>query len=387
MKKLLLAIFVLNCSIGFAQVNTSYFFQTSSQYKSEQLNVLGEKSNPSAFSFQMQQLNIVANSNLGEGFSGYVNIELTNSTNTLLNFGGISIEDVFVKYNYNNYLNIKAGHFTPRFNSFIETYNKFPLLPYIIRPFFYEKAWAAMVPPEDILPQKAALQIYGYFPFGDYKFDYSAFLGNPENSFLLVNGEDPTAEPGTNKTDYITYGGRVGIRNDIFTLGFSLSKDKDNLSLLNPAMEDLDRLRIGGDLNIEYEVFGNLLKLNGEFIMVKYLDAPDDLEPWGDWIFLNEVNVANGKEIQKPKSLDKLAFFVTLSYNLTEEFYLYGTYNQFTDEYSPIFLDGLKGPFIGAGYNFNYQTSLKFQYEHTEVHDGMILYNGDLYRFAISVAL
>lgn len=391
MKKLLLFLFLMQLTALHAEIKTNYFFQTSGQYKNESTKVIlpgvaiGEPSiealqidDPAeAMSFQLQQLNTIVSSDLGGNFYGYINLEMTNSTNTILDFGGISVEDVFIRYNYNRYLNVKVGHFVPRFNSFTQTYNKFPLIPYIIRPFFYEKAWAGMVPPEDILPQKAAVQVYGFLPIGTLKLDYAVFMGNPENSFLFVNNESVTAEPGTNKTLNLTLGGRVGLRGDMFDVGVSFTQDKDQIFSLGDDSEQ-DRIRLGADLLFEYGMF----RLNAEMIYVTY-SYDKDLEAWGDWLPLNAFHGTN----KTPENLDKLAYFVTLNADLTDEFFVYFTYNHFQDNYSPVFLDGLKGPFIGAGYYFNPKATLKFQYEHSEVREGIVTYNGNLYRLAMSVAL
>jgi hypothetical protein len=389
MKKLILFLLALQVTTAYAEINFNYFFQTSAQYKDEDTKVIvpGEDvdalkidDSAEAMSFQLQQLNMIVSSDIGSDLFGYVNLEMTNSTNTILDFGGIAIEDVFVRYNYNKYLKVKVGHFTPRFNSFSQTYNKFPIIPYIIRPFFYEKAWAGMVPPEDILPQKAFLQVYGFLPLGSLKLDYAAFVGNPENSFLFMNGESVTAEPGTNKSMNVTVGGRVGLRGDMFDLGVSVSHDKDQIPTLIDQGEDAEqtRFRIGADLFVEYKMFS----LTGEMIYVTY-DFDGDLAPWGAWDLVNTFNNTS----KTPESLDKIAFFVTLNANITDKLFVYGTYNHFQDYYSDVFLNGLKGPFLGAGYSFNHKATLKFQYEHSTVDEGMITYTGNLFRLAMSVAL
>lgn len=379
-----------------AQVNVSGFFQTFGQQSARTLTIKTPRGNmvdeSELISLSLQQANVLFTSNHNNGFSTYLNVEMLNSLSTMQGFGHISIEDAFVKYNHNQTLNIKLGYFTPTFNSFNEIYNKFPLMPYAYRPFMYEKALANIINPEDILPAKALAQIYGYFPINKVKLDYSLFLGNPENSYLRKNGTDVAAVGGTSTVDFVTVGGRVGLRYDEIKLGMSMTSDKDNLNAFNIAsgyapeniksLGDKTRMRIGADVSAEY--FG--LNLSGELFMVNY--SLDDAEKDSMVVWYNDGKNGIGDK------LDKFGYFVTLQYDFEdleipflENVFIYGMYMYYEDGFNSVYSKGLESSSSGFGYRFSPLVVFKGQYVKTKVSSPSVDYDADLFRFAISVAL
>ncbi len=66
----------------------------------------------------------------------------------------------------------------PTFNNLNEIKNRTPLLPYIFRPFVYEASVFDLFPVNELVPEQAFLQVYGFIPAGEVKFDYAVYVGN-----------------------------------------------------------------------------------------------------------------------------------------------------------------------------------------------------------------
>jgi len=263
-----------------------------------------------ANSFTVQQLDIMMQKDLGRHWSSFVDLLMTNNFSSRGNTGTFDLEQAWVRYRRNSHLNIKAGMLIPQFNYLNEIRNKMPVLPYIIRPIVYETSFQEDVNIYEYIPQRAFFQVYGYAPVGDYKFDYAVYAGNSPN----VNRDPAFGQTGLDTTSAFLTGGRVGLRHTHFQFGFSATHDKvDYLDTilpdtLSPALvfKDIDRVRMGTDLMIDYRRF----KLEAEYIRVQY----DDDHP----------------EIDN----DKTFFYGTLGYRFTDRLFGYGSYWHIAQHYN-----------------------------------------------------
>jgi len=270
-----------------------------------------EKYNSSSLS----QLNLFFRKELNNNITAWVNFEVLGNFNSSKNWGSYSIEEAWVNYQSSDAFNIKVGLLIPRFAYLNEIKNRMPLLPYITRPLVYE-ASNQSIEASNYIPEKAFIQASGYIPLGDITLDYSAFIGSSESSYILAESKGTT----TDTTNFKLFGGRVGIKSSTFHLGVSTTFDKNNLQ--KEFKEDVNRTRIAFDLG--YSTSG--LFFEGEYILVK----------------LNPKNTT--------KDLDKLFYYGTLGYNITDDLFAYGSYSYIDDQNNNTLASGMKGVIFGAGY-------------------------------------
>jgi hypothetical protein len=281
----------------------------------------------------VQQLNLFLSRDLGANFQAWINFELTNSYSSLRSWGNYNLEEAWVKYAPSRGLNIKAGQLIPRFNNLNEVKNRMPYLPYVFRPIIYEASFSEVVPPEDYLPERAYLQVYGAFSAGRAEIDYAVFAGNPENSYIIrstsgafVRGEDTTK--------FNMFGGRVGVKLDGLRLGVSGTLDKDNGNAR--GLGDIKRTRLGLDAGLSAAGF----TLEGELISVA-----------------NDVKAAG-------VDMDKLFYYGTALYDFSDRLYGYVSYNTVEDKGSPVLKDGAPSYNLGGGFRFHDSVLIKAQYSY-----------------------
>ncbi|HEX2981945.1 MAG TPA: hypothetical protein VHO28_00225 [Ignavibacteriales bacterium] len=308
------------------------------------------------------QLNLFFAKNFGDDFSVFTNLEFINNYSSDKQFGSFNLQEAYLKWDYRDFLKIKFGMLIPQFNNLFEIYNRTPLLPYIIRPKLYDATSGNLVDIFDILPQKALVQLYGFIPASSVNFEYALFVGNPPNKFLSSPDNDLLpgyVAYGQSSKNYLSYGARLGVRTGDFRLGVSGSMDKDNKqNFIKNSNEDvanlgdLDRYRIGADINFKYGDF----ELSAEYLLVKTTlpsDKQDSLNAWheADPYFIGD-------------SFDKTFYYATLQYNISDKFFSYVMYDYLNDKADPYYfgLDGYYGVHIGGGYYANDSIILKLQY-------------------------
>jgi hypothetical protein len=255
--------------------------------------------------FTVQQLDILLHKDLNKNWSAFVDLLFTNNYSTFRNAGNLNLEQAWVRYRRNHYLNVKAGLLIPRFNYLNEIKNKMPVLPYIIRPLAYETSFQEDIPIEEFVPQRAYLQVYGFAPGGEYKVEYAGYIGNSPN----VNRDRAFGQTGLDTTSTFLVGGRIGIRHANFQTGVSMTHDQvDYLDgvlpdTLSPPLtfSEVSRVRFGADALAEYANF----RVTGEYISVRY----DEDNP----------NIKNDKEF----------FYGTLGYRFAEKLFIFGSYWDF----------------------------------------------------------
>lgn len=346
-------------------------------------------------SFTIQQANIMARSNFGKGFSGFLNLEFTNSFSSSEGWGDLSLQEAFVRYEHNNYLNVKVGQFLPSFNNMYEIYNRTPLLPFMMRPIVYEPFFTKTILNSSLfLPQKAFLQIDGNLPIGEANFDYALYMANLDPSFSQssnswkeinyyteVSGEkqpvkkdeDFTNVSGQQLTTNIALGGRVGVRYNTFKAGVSAVQDRYNLSEMNispivglPNLKDFGtpvRYKLGGDLS--FSMYGFTLMAEAIYSTTTLSESQKD----SLWLWSNLTPTFNSAghfkaESAEDMNLNALFYFVLLQYDITDQLFIYGTYNswynnenEYTSQDKPLTMLG-----GGLGFKATDNVVIKGQY-------------------------
>lgn len=176
-------------------------------------------------SSQVQQLNLFFRKELSESFTAWVNFEVLNSYNSRQGWGNFSLEEAWVNYQYSDAFNVKVGSLIPRFAYLNEIKNRMPLLPYILRPLIYEASISAITT-SIYVPEKALVQVSGNIPVGDVTFDYAAFMGNSDKSYIAST--NVIAGAGSDTSKFKTFGGRLGAKYGELRFGLSTSFDHQN---------------------------------------------------------------------------------------------------------------------------------------------------------------
>ena len=375
---------------GYAQ---PYFNSYSSEY-GEPGPPEGEE-NYKYYTMGISQLNLFFKKGFGDDFSAFINFELVNNYSSDRGFGGFSLQEAYLRWNYSDELKVKFGMLIPTFNQLYEIYNKTPLLPYVFRPKLYETNQGNLVDVFSFLPQKALVQASGVLNAGDVKFDYAAYLNFPTNGFF--SSEDNDLIPGyvaygQSAVKYLGVGGRLGFRYDKLNVGVSAGVDKENRRNYRQtvyqkynyylddstsavyandetSLGDLNRFRLGFDLSFTLGDF----TLSGEYLSVK-TDIPTSSQE-----ILNQWNADDPYFIGK--GFDKSFYYGSLLYNISDKFFAYAMYDYMQDEADPFFFgeDGYGGYSFGGGYNLNDYVVFKVQYvtNNAKFDVQEIDYNGD----------
>src|SRR5574341_1465054 len=319
------------------------------------------ENNPIQKSFNLQQLNLFFQKDLGRNWTAFVNFEALNTFSSSRQWGALNLEEAWVKYNPNVRFNLKLGLQIPIFNNFNEFKNRTPVLPYIIRPLVYETSFGEFIPLEEFVPARAFVQTYGFFPSGETKFDYAVYLGNSPN----INDDPERGQTGVDTTTTFLAGGRLGIRQRELKLGLSATYEKINdfmdlapLLGRQPAeLQELPITRLGGDLSYNFAKFS----LESEFIMVDVHTGIPELELALDF------------------------YYATLGYHFTEELFGYGSY-WYMIAHTAMFIPGdgskededLFVPTIGMSYDLNDRIRLKGQFARVIDHCKIQLVSQDV---------
>ena len=304
-------------------------------------------------SFLMQQLNLFFQKNLARDWSAFVNFELLNSYSSSRQWGGINLEEAWVKYRSSKQFNLKIGLQIPLFNNLNAIKNRTPLLPYIVRPLVYESSFNEDIPLEEYVPQQAFVQVYGFIPSGKIKIEHAVYLGNSPN----INNNSNYGQTGVDTTDNFLVGGRLGIRYDELRAGISGTYEKTNffetlgrfLQLPVSDFRDLPRYRLGSDLSFR----SRKLFLEAEYIDVMYEEGLEAYE------------------------LDKTFYYGTMGWYFSEQLLVYGTYWDI-DQNEVIILDTgqlrlynyreiVQVASAGFSYNLNDRIALKGQYGYVDI--------------------
>jgi hypothetical protein len=253
-------------------------------------------------SFSLQQLNLFFQKDFNPRWTAFVNFEFVNNFSSSRQWGSANLEEAWLRYRADMRFNLKLGLLLPIFNNLNEIKNRTPLLPYVIRPFAYEASFGEIIPIEVVTPVRAFVQAYGFFPSGEAKIDYAAYVGNSPN----MSNNPLAGQSGVDTTATFLVGGRLGARYRELKLGLSATYDRDSVfqdrapdfEIAGTEWSKIPKTRLGGDLSYEYANF----LLEGEFIKVDMKkDAPG-------------------------LDADLNFYYATLGYRATEKLFLYASY-------------------------------------------------------------
>ena len=309
--------------------------------------------------YSLQQFNLMGTGGLGKNLTYFFNLEYINNYNTTYGFGAASLSEAMVRYqNDDGSFNVKFGTFLPKFNSYLEVYNRMPLLSSVYRPTIYEPALYSFFNAEDFLPLRANLQISGYVPLNEnISIEYAVFHGNPEFTYILGNAQ----KRGTNTSYKMTYGGRLGFNLDFIKIGsakigISVTSDQDNqqsatlggvLAAAPVNLGDVDRTRIGGDFNYTL----SNLSLTAEFITVSEKLNSDQQNTFDTKI----------KPLGLVSDLNKSFYMLLGEYTIYDDYTLFFLYSRLEDHILPIAASGIKQFGYGVKWAVTPRLSIKTQ--------------------------
>ncbi|KAA3609709.1 MAG: hypothetical protein D8M58_09325 [Calditrichaeota bacterium] len=288
-------------------------------------------------SFNMQQLNLIAQKDIAESWSAFINFQAVNNFTSVKQWGAFSVEEAWLRFRKGNHFNLKLGLQIPIFNSFNEIKNRTPLVPYVTKPLVYEDSYSEIIAISDFVPQKTFIQAYGFHRVGSIKIDYATYLGNSPN----VETWEGNAISGLDTTDTFLFGTRLGFRTKNFKLGVSFTSDQAAGVKFSPKifLEDssinklVHRMRLGADISFE---FGNF-DFKSEFIRVLYDENIPQLD------------------------LTKTFYYATLGYFITDEWYPYFSYWHIREKFLPNADFSFSVPTVGVSYMLNDRITLKAQ--------------------------
>lgn len=276
-----------------------------------------------------QQTNIFFRHEINSKFTAWLNIEMLNNFNTSQKWGSAKIEEAWGRFEIAKGTYIKAGKLIPAFNNFNEIKNRTPFLQYILRPPAYETAFSGFLPLDKFSPSDAFLQFTNQSNIGSLYIKTDVYVGNAEENFRTNEYTDEPIVTGTDTTDYLTVGGRLGVQYRSLNLGFSTVSDYENRNNVSA----LRRWRIGTD----FRFYINQFAFEGETIVVFY-STPDASELY-----------------------NKLFYYGTIQYDFLEKFYLYTSYNFIQDKDYVYLKDGTKMYSFGGGIQIYDNVKFKMQ--------------------------
>lgn len=363
-------VFVFSAQPGQAQndLNIFGYFQTTFTH----IEIVDSVYKPSN-SFAVQQLNVFLNKDFNDDFSAFINIEVLNNFSSERNWGGLNLEEAWMKYSASDAFNVKAGLLIPRFNALNEIKNKTPLLPYIRRPLAYEASMGDIISLEPYIPQRAFLQVYGNIGLSDdAKMEYAAYAGNADR--FHING-GTTGQRGVDTTTYKLVGGRVGVTvSDFLRAGVSGTYDRQKFIVNSRFLGEMPRTRLGADLALSYAGF----ELTGELVLID-LNLADSSQAVLDSL----AGLPNSTVGTSPK---KTFYFANLTYNFNPQLYAYVGYSYMQDDISKFIGAGLGMTSFGVGYRPIDQVVLKAQFTKSKFGDNPVRpYDRNYYYVGASV--
>lgn len=344
----------------FGSLQTMYFNQKSNVTLNSDLHQGILEISEDRSTFAVQQMDLFLRKEIDEHFTAFVDLEFQLNYSSNNRWGSMSLQEAWLNYAASDAFNVKVGMLYPAFNNLNEIKNRLALLPYVFRPGVYERLLSTLYLSEDFLPEHAFVQLSGAIPVRQFFFDYAAYIGNSESSYISYadrNG-NPVNDKNTqfefltgvdpNNVDLKLFGGRIGLRSRMenFKVGLSLTHDYDNYNDTTripraydgprlPLMGDASRIRFGGDLS------GRIgpISFESEFIKVFYNYEPAKR---------NDIN------------LDLLFYYTMLGWHVTDRLFLYGTYEggnaTFGEEWER------RSVTAGASYRITDAISAKAQY-------------------------
>ena len=340
--------------------------------------------------FGLQQMNLLLEKDLGSSLSGFVGLQFSGNYASDKSWGSFNVEEAWMKYSPVEYFNVKAGLLVPTFNNLNEIKTKTPLLPYVIRPLVYESPMAALLAPSSFVPEKAFFQIYGAFPVGSAKIDYSLFTGNNGPDFVSSTLGIAGSLSGQDTSKFKLFGGRVGIRTGSLKVGVSGTYDRNNPG--NPVnlpsffygatpiydaasmLGSVVRVRVGAD--VSFQIAG--VSFEGEVISVNH--SPTEAQQ----AILDVLPLYTRNNLYS--DLNKLFYYAAVSYDFNDQWYGFATYSKYQDKFNMVFHAGMDCYGFGGGFRPTGSVVVKAQYARFAMLDLKVAnYSMDRYTAAVSI--
>ncbi|MCP4724386.1 MAG: hypothetical protein GY863_05105 [bacterium] len=348
MKKLITSIFLLAAIVlsavtvvaqsGESDLNIFGYYQTWLQHNAATDGDF--MNNKATNSFYTQQLNLFLQKNVTQKWSSFVSIELNNTFSSERKWGGLNLEEAWLRYKYSDAFKLTMGLLVPEFNNLNKIKNRSPLLPYIFRPAVYERSLDGILNLGTFTPERAFVEASGTLPAGKASFDYSAYIGNSPNiakTALTTSAEN--SQSATDTTDTFLFGSRIGIRFSGIKAGLSATTDKTN-EFDDIGKIEVTRTRFGADLSIQASRFN----FEGEYISVKFSLDYNYGFPGGD---LDQ---------------DKDFFYGLAGFEVNDSFYCYMMYSRMKHRNKPFTVYDIDMPQFGITYSPSYRIKFKLEY-------------------------
>jgi len=317
--------------------------------------------------YAVQQMDLFFSKPIGDNFDAFVDLEFQLNYSSSAGWGSLSIQEAWLNYRYEDWLNVKAGLLFPAFNHLNEIKNRLALLPYIFRPFAYERLLSQNFNLDDFVPENAFLQIHGAIPLDRFYLDYALYSGNAEGSYITRRGADGRLDndveddfeflSGVDPMDmkFKLIGTRIGIRsrNEKMKAGISATRDynnfRDSIFVSNDPTTNIGalrgdalRYRIGADFL--HHIFG--FTFEAEYINVFY-----------DYDKADDAGISLAHELTS----------LMLGYEIIDDLFLYAAYQWGKNEFGQIIK--YKVPNAGIAFHLNDAITLKAQYiRYSEEH-------------------
>ena len=323
-----------------------------------------------ANSFNLQQLNLMAQRTFTHRWSAFVNIEMVNTFSSANGWGSINVEEAWARYRRGHKLNVTMGLLIPKFNRLNEIKNRMPVLPYIVRPLIYESSLADVVAIDEFVPRRAFVQAHGFFITGPVKIDYAVYAGNSP----MVNSSPMLGQTGVDTTDTMMGGGRIGIRAGNVKFGISGTGEQldfpealeDTLAVARGSLQGVERSRVGVDLSFQIGRFD----FEFEAVSVDYHEDVTAFNP------------------------DKEFGYGTAGFHINDRWYVYVSYWDTKQHFNTVsrgfFETRIKIPSIGFSYSLHDRIALKGQFgsgEHETEEPGVDAAEQDFEYSAFAVSV
>jgi hypothetical protein len=331
---LLLTAFLFQLSIAQSQESPLRFF---GYFQNSFVHEKAAESQKRRNSFSMQQLNLIAQKDISDQWTAFINFQAVNNFSSGKRWGAYSVEEAWLRYRKDNHFNLKLGLQIPIFNSFNEIKNRTPLVPYVTKPLVYEDSYSEVIAISDFVPQNTFVQAYGFHGKGSLKLDYAVYLGNSPN----IETEEGHGISGLDTTDSFLFGTRLGLRWENIKFGVSFTSDQaaginqspsyfQQDSLINKLVH---RIRFGADFSAE---IGNF-DLKAEVISVSYDENVPDLD------------------------LTKSFFYSTLGYHISDKWFAYFSAWYLQEKFLPNADLSFTVGTLGLSYMLNDRITFKIQ--------------------------
>lgn len=260
--------------------------------------------------FSMFQSNIFLSGNVSDDWKYLLELMIQNNLTEQQNDGQNLLHQAWLEWKPADEYSIRAGRMLAPFGYFNMIHSRPNLYWFIERPFAYEEP-ALSDGVSGVRLEFANLAVLGKLNLLEsVNMEYAVYAGNTGN----------TIQYDWDLNSRKTVGGRLGFIHDNFNLGFSVGNN-----VIEPTDDELIQTNanmIAVDLNFNYLGF-NLI---GEYINSSIQNEERD-------------NATSNNFTKKGDEMHHTSMFVTLGYNISDDFLVYGAYDSFQNHEGGQFSD------------------------------------------------